>query len=317
MDAAQSAAHAHFAYPFASRRKRRVLFSQAQIFALEQRFSQQKYLTAQEREALAMRTNLSATQVKIWFQNHRYKAKKATEEAKKLAQLKNKDSADARDKRASSGDKSDATSSDVTRAADDADERSPPTPVDAQAQVGAGQAAHVPLVKIEELAQQHCSKHDTNGFHTNDTLAAQYKGWAWPVPPTYADQKYHASTCSTAPMTSPVTMPVDDRRFSWSADPREFSSEKLKTRDFDAKPPVATPTLDSCSAASVAKHPASVATAAASDASNHLPVAAAASAFYCLPHHNQWAPASQTFTHARSSFPGATDPQVNGYNLGL
>uniref|UniRef100_A0A670KE84 Homeobox domain-containing protein n=1 Tax=Podarcis muralis TaxID=64176 RepID=A0A670KE84_PODMU len=50
----------------APRRKRRVLFSQAQ----------QKYLSAPEREHLASLIHLTPTQVKIWFQNHRYKMKR-------------------------------------------------------------------------------------------------------------------------------------------------------------------------------------------------------------------------------------------------
>ena len=60
-----------------TKRKRRVLFSQAQVFELEKRFKLQKYLSAQEREQLANGLNLTPTQVKIWFQNHRYKTKKS------------------------------------------------------------------------------------------------------------------------------------------------------------------------------------------------------------------------------------------------
>ena len=58
------------------KRKRRVLFSKAQTYELERRFRQQRYLSAPEREQLARIINLSPTQVKIWFQNHRYKCKK-------------------------------------------------------------------------------------------------------------------------------------------------------------------------------------------------------------------------------------------------
>uniref|UniRef100_A0A8D0C2V4 NK2 homeobox 8 n=1 Tax=Salvator merianae TaxID=96440 RepID=A0A8D0C2V4_SALMN len=59
------------------KKKRRVLFSKAQTLALERRFRQQRYLSAPEREQLAHLLRLTPTQVKIWFQNHRYKMKRA------------------------------------------------------------------------------------------------------------------------------------------------------------------------------------------------------------------------------------------------
>lgn len=62
------------------KRKRRVLFSKAQTFELERRFRQQRYLSAPEREHLASIIRLTPTQVKIWFQNHRYKTKRARQE---------------------------------------------------------------------------------------------------------------------------------------------------------------------------------------------------------------------------------------------
>nr|WGZ76180.1 NK2 homeobox 1-2 [Hofstenia miamia] len=62
------------------RRKRRVLFTQAQVYELERRFKQQRYLSAPERETLAHLINLTPTQVKIWFQNHRYKCKRASKD---------------------------------------------------------------------------------------------------------------------------------------------------------------------------------------------------------------------------------------------
>jgi hypothetical protein len=77
---------AHQAHQFSSsssyqsKRKRRVLFTQAQVFELEKRFKMQKYLSAQEREHLANGLNLTPTQIKIWFQNHRYKTKKSIKE---------------------------------------------------------------------------------------------------------------------------------------------------------------------------------------------------------------------------------------------
>lgn len=66
--------------PTNKKRKRRVLFSKAQTYELERRFRQQRYLSAPEREHLASLIRLTPTQVKIWFQNHRYKTKRAAHE---------------------------------------------------------------------------------------------------------------------------------------------------------------------------------------------------------------------------------------------
>ncbi|KAJ1102789.1 hypothetical protein NDU88_000231 [Pleurodeles waltl] len=63
--------------PRAERKKRRVLFSRTQTQELERRFRQQRYLSAPERDHLARLLHLTPTQVKIWFQNHRYKMKRA------------------------------------------------------------------------------------------------------------------------------------------------------------------------------------------------------------------------------------------------
>ncbi|CAD6197098.1 unnamed protein product [Caenorhabditis auriculariae] len=57
------------------KRKRRVLFTKAQTYELERRFRIQRYLSAPEREQLAMQIGLTPTQVKIW-----YKTKKSNQE---------------------------------------------------------------------------------------------------------------------------------------------------------------------------------------------------------------------------------------------
>lgn len=63
------------------KRKRRILFTKQQTLELEKRFKLQKYLSAPERESMARNLGLSATQVKIWFQNHRYKMKKTSQDS--------------------------------------------------------------------------------------------------------------------------------------------------------------------------------------------------------------------------------------------
>ncbi|KAF5284271.1 hypothetical protein FQA39_LY04564 [Lamprigera yunnana] len=59
------------------RKKRsRAAFTHAQVFELERRFSQQRYLSGPERADLAHSLKLTETQVKIWYQNRRYKTKR-------------------------------------------------------------------------------------------------------------------------------------------------------------------------------------------------------------------------------------------------
>ncbi|CAN7939424.1 unnamed protein product, partial [Ixodes hexagonus] len=54
----------------------RAAFSHAQVYELERRFSHQRYLSGPERADLAHALKLTETQVKIWFQNRRYKTKR-------------------------------------------------------------------------------------------------------------------------------------------------------------------------------------------------------------------------------------------------
>jgi len=63
-----------------TKRTARVLFSPSQVASLERRFRQQRYLSSVERDALARSLCLSSQQVKIWFQNRRYKMKRLTQD---------------------------------------------------------------------------------------------------------------------------------------------------------------------------------------------------------------------------------------------
>ncbi|XP_050082808.1 muscle-specific homeobox protein tinman [Anopheles aquasalis] len=71
-----------------AKRKPRILFSQGQVLELERKFRQQRYLTAPERETLASILKLTPTQVKIWFQNRRYKSKRVQIEGSHSSSLK-------------------------------------------------------------------------------------------------------------------------------------------------------------------------------------------------------------------------------------
>uniref|UniRef100_A0A670YZ53 NK3 homeobox 1 n=1 Tax=Pseudonaja textilis TaxID=8673 RepID=A0A670YZ53_PSETE len=57
-------------------KRSRAAFSHSQVIELERKFSHQKYLSAPERAHLAKNLKLTETQVKIWFQNRRYKTKR-------------------------------------------------------------------------------------------------------------------------------------------------------------------------------------------------------------------------------------------------
>ncbi|XP_017272849.1 homeobox protein Nkx-3.1 [Kryptolebias marmoratus] len=61
----------------AGKQKRsRAAFTHLQVLELEKKFNHQKYLSASERAHLASTLRLTETQVKIWFQNRRYKTKR-------------------------------------------------------------------------------------------------------------------------------------------------------------------------------------------------------------------------------------------------
>lgn len=72
----------------AKKRKRsRAAFSHSQVIQLERCFSQQRYLSGCDRTELAKALNLSETQVKIWFQNRRYKTKRRLQRLHAMTQF--------------------------------------------------------------------------------------------------------------------------------------------------------------------------------------------------------------------------------------
>lgn len=62
--------------PTAKQKRSRAAFTHLQVLELEKKFNHHKYLSAPERAQLASALRLTETQVKIWFQNRRYKTKR-------------------------------------------------------------------------------------------------------------------------------------------------------------------------------------------------------------------------------------------------
>ena len=66
--------------PSKKRRKSRTAFTNHQLYELERRFIEQKYLLPADRDAISDRLGLTNTQVITWFQNRRAKLKRDLDE---------------------------------------------------------------------------------------------------------------------------------------------------------------------------------------------------------------------------------------------
>ncbi|XP_056144479.1 homeobox protein Nkx-3.1 [Lampris incognitus] len=72
-------------------KRSRAAFTHLQVLELEKKFNHQKYLSAPERAHLADTLRLTETQVKIWFQNRRYKTKRKQQTSGLCKDLCNKE----------------------------------------------------------------------------------------------------------------------------------------------------------------------------------------------------------------------------------
>ncbi|KAM9810843.1 homeobox protein Nkx-3.1 [Neosynchiropus ocellatus] len=78
-------------------KRSRAAFTHLQVLELEKKFNLQKYLSAPERAHLARTLRLTETQVKIWFQNRRYKTKRRQQASELSKDMYKAESLDHRD----------------------------------------------------------------------------------------------------------------------------------------------------------------------------------------------------------------------------
>ncbi|KAL3073602.1 hypothetical protein niasHS_017169 [Heterodera schachtii] len=72
--------------PKGRKRKRRQAFSAEQIHFLEDQFQSQRYISSEQRAKISLQLGLSQQQVKIWFQNRRYKQKMMGKEMNEMSE---------------------------------------------------------------------------------------------------------------------------------------------------------------------------------------------------------------------------------------
>uniref|UniRef100_A0A914H982 Homeobox domain-containing protein n=1 Tax=Globodera rostochiensis TaxID=31243 RepID=A0A914H982_GLORO len=85
-DQSESVEEENSAVKAANKSNKRVLFAPGQVTKLEQSFKAHQFINKAQRLLLAESTGLQPDQVKIWYQNKRYKLKQKMKDEKRLAE---------------------------------------------------------------------------------------------------------------------------------------------------------------------------------------------------------------------------------------